>query len=75
MLLVPAKEMRTARSYSLLPDSQGVFLGLLNRKPIHGLAVQRPVYKILNPTPVIVRDELQRFGTVEPVNSEWVWRG
>ena len=30
---------------------QGVFLGLLNHKPIHGSAVQHPAYKILNPPP------------------------
>ena len=69
MLLVPAEEMRTANSHSLLPHPQGVFLGLLNRKPIQRPAVQHPVYKILNPTPVIVPDELQCFGIVGPVNS------
>ena len=59
MLLDPAKEMRTANSHALLPHPQGVFLGLLNRKPVHRSAVQHPVYEILNPTPVILPDELQ----------------
>ena len=69
MLLVPAEEMRTANSHALLPHPQGVFLGLLNCKPVHRSAVQHPVYEILKPTLVIVPDELQRFGTVVPVNS------
>ena len=69
MLLVPSKEMRTANSHALLPHPQGVFLGLLNRKPVHRPAVQHPVYEILNPTPVILPDELQCFGTVGPLNS------
>ena len=69
MLLVPGKEMRTANSHALLPHPQGVFLGLLNRKPVHRTAVQHPVHEILNPTPVILPDELQCFGTVGPVNS------
>ena len=42
---------------------------LLNRKPVHRSAVQHPVYKILNPTPVILPDELQCFGNVGPLNS------
>jgi hypothetical protein len=69
MLLVPVEEMRTTNSHSLLPHPQGVFLGLLNRKPIHRSAVQHPINKILYPTPVVVPDELQCFGTVGPVNS------
>ena len=69
MLLVPAEEMRTADSHALLPHPQGVFLGLLTCKPVHRSAVQHPVYEILNPTPVILPDELQCFGTVGPVNS------
>ena len=69
MLLVPGKEMRTANSHALLPHPQGVFLGLLNRKLVHRTAVQHPVHEILNPTPVILPDELQCFGTVGPVNS------
>ena len=69
MLLVPAEEMRTANSHALLPHLQGVFLGLLNRKPVYPSAVQHPVYEIVNPTPVILPDELQCFGTVGPVNS------
>ena len=69
MLLVPGKEMRTANSHALLPHPQGVFLGLLNRKPVHRTAVQHPVHEILNPTPVILPDELQCFGTVRPVDS------
>ena len=55
MLLVPAKEMRTATSHALLPHPQGVFLGLLNCKPVHRLAVQHPVYEILNPPPSFSR--------------------
>ena len=43
MLLVLAKKMRTANSHSLLPHPQGVFLGLLNRNPIHRSALQHPV--------------------------------
>ena len=69
MLLVPAEEMRTASSHSLLANTNGVFLRLLNRKLIHHSAAQHPVYKILNPTPVIVPIEPQCFGTVGPVNS------
>ena len=69
MLLVPAEEMRTANSHALLPHPQGVFLGLLNRKPVHCSAVRHPVYEILKPTPVILPDELQCFGTVGPMNS------
>ena len=69
MLLVPVEEMRTTNSHSLLPHPQGVFLRLLNRKPIHRSAVQHPINKILYPTPVVVPDELQCFGTVGPVNS------
>ena len=61
--------MRTANSHPLLPHPQGVFLGLVNRKALHRSAVQHPIYKILNPNPVIVPDELQCFGTVGPVNS------
>ena len=34
-LLVPAEEMRTANSHALMPHPQGVFLGLLKRKPAH----------------------------------------
>ena len=74
MLLVPVEEMRTTNSQSLLPHPQGVFLGLLNRKPIHRSAVQHPINKILYPTPVVVPDELQCFGTVGPVNSGF-WGG
>ena len=48
MLLVPAKEMRAANPHALLPHQEGVFLRLLDCKPIHGSAVQHPVYKILN---------------------------
>ena len=69
MLLVPAKEIRTANSHALLPHPQEVFLGLLNRKPVHRSAVQHPVNEILKPSPVIIADELQCFGTVGPVNS------
>ena len=69
MLLVPGKEMRTTNSHALLPHPQGVFLGLLNRKPVHRTAVQHPVHEILNPTRVILPDELQCFGTLGPVNS------
>ena len=47
--VLPAEEMRTANPYALLTHQQGGFLGLLNRKPIHGSAVQHPIYKILNP--------------------------
>ena len=77
MLLVPAKEMRTANSHALLPHPQGVFLGLLHSKPVHRSAVQHPVYEILNPTPVILPDELQCFGTVGPVYSGFLggWGG
>ena len=74
MLLVPAEEMRTANSHALLPHPQGVFLGLLNSKPVHRSAVQHPVYEVLNPTPVILPDELQCFGTVRPVYSGF-WGG
>ena len=74
MLLIPVEEMRTTNSQSLLPHPQGVFLGLLNRKPIHRSAVQHPINKILYPTPVVVPDELQCFGTVGPVNSGF-WGG
>ena len=69
MLLVPAEEMRTTNSHALLPHPQGVFLGLLHSKPVHRSAVQHPVYKVLDPTPVILPDELQCFGTVGPVYS------
>ena len=43
MLLVPAEEMRTANSHSLLPQPHGVFLRLLNRKRIHRSAVQHHI--------------------------------
>ena len=69
MLLVPAKEMRTANSHALLPGPQGVFLGVLHSKPVHRAAVQHPVYEVLNPDPVILPDELQCFGTEGPVYS------
>ena len=72
MLFVPVEEMRTTNSHSLVPCTvhpQGVFLGLLNRKPIHRSAVQHPITVLLYPTPVVVPDELQCFGTVGPVNS------
>ena len=69
MLLVPAEEVRTANSHALLPRPHGVFLGLLNRNPVDRSAVQHPVYEILNPTPVILPDELQCFGTIGPVNN------
>ena len=69
MLLVPAKQMRTANSHALLPHPQRIFFGLLNRKPIHRSAVQHPVYKIPKATPVIVADEPQCFGVVGSVNS------
>ena len=69
MLLVPAEEMRTANSHALMPRPQEVFLRLLNHKPVHRSAVQHPVYETLNPTPVILPDELQCFGTVGPVNN------
>ena len=49
MPLVLVEEMRTANSHALLPHAQGVFLGLLNHKPVHCSAVQHPVYEILNP--------------------------
>ena len=39
VLLVLAEKMRTANSHALPPHQEGVFLGLLNRKPIHGSAV------------------------------------
>ena len=74
MLLVPAEEMRTANSHALLPHPQGVFLGLLHSKPVHRSAVQHPVYEVLDPTPVILPDELQCFGTVGPVYSVF-WGG
>ena len=70
MLLVPAKEMRTANLHALLPQPQRVFLGLLNRKLVHRSAVQHPVYEIVNPTPVILPDELQCFGTVGKGRTE-----
>ena len=69
MHLVPADEMRTANSHALPPHAPVVFLGLLNRKPVHCSAVQHPVYEILNPTPVILPDELHCFGTVGPMNN------
>ena len=74
MLLVPAEEMRTTNSHALLPHPQGVFLGLLHSKPVHRSAVQHPVYEVLDPTPVILPDELQCFGTVGPVYSG-LWGG
>ena len=58
-----------ANPHALVPHPQGVFLGMLNRKPVHHSAVQHPVYEILNPTPVILPDELGCFGTVGPVNN------
>ena len=69
MLLVRAQEMGTANAHSLLPHPKGVILGLLDRKLIHRSAVQHQVYKILNPTPVIVPNERQCFGIVGPVND------
>ena len=39
LLLIPAQEMQTANSHALLPHPQGVFLWLLNRKPVHRSAV------------------------------------
>ena len=58
-----------ANSHALVPHPQGVFLGLMNCKPVHRSAVQHPVYERLNPTPVILPDALQCLGTVGPVNS------
>ena len=69
MPLVHAEEMRTANPHALPPHPQGVFLGLLNCKPVNFSAVHNPVYEILNPTPVILPHDLQCFGTVGRVNS------
>ena len=75
MLLVPAEEMRTANSHALLPHPQGVFLGLLNSKPVHCSAVHHPDYEILNPTPVILPDELHCFAIVGPVDRGFLGVG
>ena len=48
VLLILAKEMRTANPHCLLPHQKGVVLGVLNCKPTHGAVVQCPIYKMLH---------------------------
>ena len=51
VLLIPVKELTMANPPSLLPHPQRVFLEILNRKPIHGAAVQYPLYNTLQLDP------------------------
>ena len=44
------------------------FLGVLNRKLIHGSAIKFPVHEICHLLPVVVTDQVQCLGTVGPAN-------